>query len=225
MNLFYIFSILLFLNTNISNDNVNSNDCIRKEDMGSVKICIPNLVGMTECYYNPIVKEKADKFDLAGNQILGFYLNESTYKQVESINEIAFDDYVKVYSPKSISELSLEYNEFEQLSKMMSSNFILKKWSDIEKEINDQLGSLKIDQPTIIENSKINNAIRNIIVLTTIDNGDKTTTMLCSLNMLYIQKRVVFLAYYKFYEGSETLEKLKTKNRELVLSFYEKNGL
>jgi hypothetical protein len=200
-----------------------NNNCVRIEKLGKSNICIPFIEGMNECYQIPIVKEKADKFDLAGNIILGIYLNNSTFKMVSSINEVPFDDYIKVFCPKSLAEMELDYDDFKQLSKILSTNYIVSKWSDIQEEIETKLDDFEIKNPVIIDQSTINNNINNQIILTTINNGVYKSLLICSMNFIYIKNKVVCLCYYKTYENKDSITKLKIKNNVFVNRFYELN--
>ena len=202
-----------------------TNNCVRIEKLGNSNICIPFIEGMNECYQNPIVKEKADKFDLAGNIILGIYLNDSTYKMVSRINEVPFDDYIKVFCPKSLAEVELGHDASKQLSKILSSNYVVIKWSDIQEEIETKLDEFEIKNPVIIEQSSINNYINNQIILTTVNNGVYNSTLVCSMNFIYVKKKVICLCYYKTYENKDSINKLKIKNDIIVNRFYQMNKL
>lgn len=205
------------------NKPIKKTDCIRVEDFGDISVCLPKFKDLTECYYTPIVNERAKKYDLEGNVILGLYLNDNTYSKIDKLNDDNFDDYVKIYSPKSLMNVKIEEQDLDKLSEMMTRSFINKNWQEIQDEIESELDEFEIKKPVIVENNSINKSIRNLIVLNTVATGERKVTMVCSLNMVLIKNRVIFLSYYKFYNGRNSIDYLRNKNIELVTKFLKYN--
>ncbi len=72
-------------------------ECASTVMFGDTKICLPKVEGYEECYYDPIVKKLADGTEAPVNVVLGYYLNNETYENRDSLSLIGFDDYFKFY--------------------------------------------------------------------------------------------------------------------------------
>ena len=78
-----------------------SSDCGNYSNFGDITICLPELVDMTECYSDPLVKITADMFKgTVDEEIIGIYLFDEIYEsRYESFFEDGIgDSFIKIYS-------------------------------------------------------------------------------------------------------------------------------
>ena len=84
---------------------------------GGTDICIPEIDGMVECLNNPSIKSRTSQIEMYGTINLGYYLNEKTFKNIESLKDMGFDDYIKVWGSEKISTVKVSKSEFLEWSK------------------------------------------------------------------------------------------------------------
>ena len=70
-----------------------SSDCDNYSNFGDITICLPELVDMTECYSDPLVKITADMFKgTVEEEIIGVYLFDEIYEsRYESFLKMALE--------------------------------------------------------------------------------------------------------------------------------------
>ena len=216
---------------NVTNDEYTKidyvqNDCDNQVSFGDISICLMNIDGMKECYSNPLVKVYMDQFKIAQNDIFGIYLNDNVYSEVEKLGEFPFDDYFKVYSMAVIKNMSLDHEKLEFIA-LETERAFTKKWTDLESllkksKIND-LG-ISFDRPIILESHWPNKDIKSYVCLAKIESNGVSDFLVMTLNLALIKDKVIFYAYYKHYDGQESIEKAKAKSDYFGLKFYEANS-
>lgn len=230
-----LFILLISCGTK-SSDNVTNNeyseidyvqnDCDNQVSFGNTPICLMKIDGMKECYSNPLVKVYMDQFKFAKNDILGIYLNDNVYSEVEKLGEFPFDDYFKVYSLSVIKNMSLDNEKLEMIALETESMFS-KKWTDIEsilkKSKSYDLG-ISFDRPIILESHWPNKDIKSYVCLVKMESNGVSVFLVMTLNLVLIKDKVIFYAYYKNYDGQESIENAKAKSDYFGLKFYEANS-
>lgn len=210
----FIFFLFSFKN------GVDNTNCIRTVSFGDINICLPIIDGLKECYLYPRVKYIVDEND--GSQILGYYINNSTFKQVDRLDKIIYDDYVSINAPIASKGIKIGQMELNQFKRMAEQNYIKKNWSDIKNRIEENFNAT-LGAPILIDSYSPNEKVRTFIIMTKILFGENEIVRLMSLNMIEIKNRLVNLVYYKDYEGLESIKKLKSKNDYMVLLLLEEN--
>lgn len=217
-------------NDNYTTDNTinvqpisNEKSCDKSVRFGNIDVCLPEIDGMTECYSNPMVKERADNTEYEGNSELGFYLNNETYKKVNKINEINFDDYFKIYATKSFAYKKFELPELNNMANKMEGNYIKTNWSELKKKAEKNRDFVSIGKPVLLDSYIPNKNIRTFVMLTKYNVDNTEFIMVATLNMVLIKEHLIWLAYYKNYNGEESINKAKSKNDYIVLRLDEEN--
>jgi hypothetical protein len=198
-------------------------ECSRKVNFGDISICLPKIEGLNECYNLEIVKDKADKNDVEQVEILGFYLNDYVFSQVDRINDFEFDDYVKIYSLDLAKGINFKSTDLNQMTSIITGNAKLTGWDKIIKELNNQNSSFTFNEPTYVEQYTLNEKSRTSIFIIGIQQENKQSYIMGSINTIVIRNRVVFLSYYLKYEDPSTLQILKKKNNDVLLKFQKAN--
>jgi hypothetical protein len=197
--------------------------CEKSVSFGDIDICLPIIDGMTECYSTPIVKSRADEFNYEGNSILAYYLNNTTYKQVDKLNEIIFDDYFQIYATNKFKGIKVGQSELNELANMIDSNCIKENWNDLKEKVEKNHDYLSVGRPVLIESYSLNNKVRTFVMILKykIDNNELVSIM--TMNIVQIKERFIGLAYYKNYDGEESITKAKSKNDYIVLQLTDEN--
>lgn len=197
-------------------------ECYKSVAFGDVDVCLPVIDGMTECYSHPNVKMAADGLNYPGNSILGYYLNNSTYQQVDRIFEITFDDYFQIYASNELKGMKVGRSELDMMAERLESNYIRENWSDLAKEVRKNY-DFSMGVPILIDSYSPNKDIRTFVMLTKIQFDDDEFISLTLMNIVRLKERLIWMAYYKNYAGEESIGKAKSKNDYLVLSLIDVN--
>lgn len=197
--------------------------CKNSISFGDIDICLPEIDGMTECYDIPLVKSRADKSEYEKSSVLAFYLNNVTYKQVARLDRITFDDYFKIYALNESKSVKISQEELDQMSDLLEGNFLKENWNEIEYNIKRKHDYLSVGKPILIESYSPHKKVKTVIMLTKVLVNDNEYVMVGSINLLLIKERLIWLAYYKNYEGEASIKKIKAKNDYIVLRLMDEN--
>lgn len=198
-------------------------DCEKSALFGDREICLPFIDGMTESYAVPAVKARADRFRLEGSTILAYYLNNATYRNIKEINELQYDDYIQIYTLNKAEGIKIGTHELDQVAKATESSFIKANWSDVSDRISQKFENVSVGKPVLLESYAPNRNVRTAILLTKYQAGNYENVIIMALNMVQVKERLVALAYYKDYDGAESVRKSKAKNDYIVLQLLDVN--
>lgn len=204
--------------------NESDMDCKNSASFGDIDFCLPEIEGMNECYSIPIVKKLADNFEYKGNSVLAFYLNDETYKQVDKLDEITYDDYFKIYVTNQLKGVEVGKDELNEMSNAVGENFIKNNWDEIKGEIEKDHNYLSVGRPVLIEEYSPAEPVKTFIMVTKYQIEDFEFVMAMSMNMILIKDRLIWLAYYKNYDGEESIQETKSKSDHIVSMFLDENG-
>ena len=208
------------------NDSVGedvTNKCEKFATFGDIKVCLPDIEGMNECYGRPNVKAKADEFNYQGNSILAYYINDSTFKQVEKIDEITFDDYFQIYVTDELQGRVIGSAELNEMAEMIENNYIGENWDDLKGRLDQDMDYLTIGKPILVENYIPLEDVRTMVMLVKYENVLEEKLVVVIANMMQIKKRLVWTAYYKNYNGEESIKKAKISNDYGVIQIMSEN--
>jgi tetratricopeptide (TPR) repeat protein len=184
--------------------------CPIRSEVGNQLICLPELSGLTECYSK--IKDHADNFMIDANQILAFYLNDSTYQQADIIDELIFDDYIVVYTDKNLINRNINDQYIRYLDTVISTSYKRisdENWSRIKSELETK-NSLNIDQPVLIEHYYITDNIPAMITITRVSGEKDNIVYVASTVIASVNGKLIVFAYYLFYEGESSIQRVKS---------------
>ena len=192
--------------------------CEQSVAYGDVAICLPAISGMVECYDNPKVKARADAFNPDINVILGYYLNDSTYKQVERSEEVVIDDYFQIYASKNLQGVKVTTAELDKMGETISDNYIKENWNDLNEKINKEFDFLSVAKPILLDAyTPSADACTYVLIIKYEEEGvEDFHILLTTMNILKLQDRMIFMAYYKLFENEESVNVIKKRNDEIV---------
>ncbi|MCI2228853.1 hypothetical protein MC378_06705 [Polaribacter sp. MSW13] len=210
----------------INNDNDIQNkqiSCIKKVNFGKNILCLPKIDGMTESYDNILIKNLADKFESKDNKTLAFYLNNDTFSRIENIKDEKLEDYYKIFVSKGLINEKVDINLINNFAKRIEEGFIEMKWEKLENNIRNQLPNLSFDKPILIDSYSPHKNVRTQVTLSKIIINEREHFMICASNLMLINERLIFSAYYLKYKEKKSFQKTKEKNDYLVLKILEEN--
>lgn len=199
--------------------------CEKSVNYGHANICLPTISGMNECYEHPLVKVKANSFEYEGNTILAFYLDDATYKQVDKINEITFNEFFKIYATNITKDQEFGQSELDEYTKLFEGNYLKENWSEVQSKVNAKHAELKVGVPVLIESINENDNVRTFIMITRYQIDNTYTDVVMAANALLIDKTIIWLAYYNQYKNDKSIAALKEKNKKIIYELLKANGL
>jgi hypothetical protein len=218
------FLIIIAISLLSNSSYTQNNKCARVTNFGETEICLPKIEGFQECYLEPAVNSLANRTEVSSNMVLGYYLDDNTYKKKDSLEQIEFDNYFKIYGTKQIKDVKADSEILKQIEIMLSQNFISKNWDEMKKEIDDNGLNIEIDKPTIINSYNLGDESFTYILLAKYSfEGTKPYVMALSMNGLLLKDKLVWMAYYLNYEGEETIPELEKKSNLLISQILNAN--
>lgn len=204
-------------------ENLKTPKCVEIVKCGDIDLCLPEIDGLTERYKSPLVKPKADEYTYPGNSILAFYVNDSTYNQVQRHEEVIFQDCFKVYLIDKLKGIKIGQVELDQLTQTFEKASTKYDWEKLIIEIEKKIDNLSIGKPVLIKSYSPSNQIRTFLFLTkkTVNGNEYITLM--TMNLMLVKERLVLISYYRNYEGNESVTKVIAKNDYITLRFLDEN--
>ena len=170
--------------------------------LGNSSICIPQITGFKECYLDPGVKDYVDMYDPPGSQTFAFYVNDSTYKKINKIDSIEFEDYCKIYTMNSMVNQKAPVEFVAEMDEVIRKGYIETNWVQLKSKIARIMETRKmtesdISEPTIVESYSLSPNSRSYITLLKYSQEDNDVLKLGSMNVVVIRDRLIFVAYYR----------------------------
>ena len=216
-----VFLTLMILTGCSNNDSKKSSS--NSALYGYVNIILPQINGMIECRTHPNVQQITRQY-LETGPVLGYYLNNETYKQIDRLSEITYDNYFMIYGDYqrenyrgSVSDLELLENNLQQ-TLFESDNF-----EQISARIDEVYGTITAGKPALIEKYLPQPNVRTMLMLMKYKNETSETSVVSAINFILIKNRIVNLAYYMAYDGGKSIDILKEKNNEVIKKLLEIN--
>ena len=198
--------------------------CAVTVNMGQADVCLPNVEGMTECYANPQVKELADMTEAPGNSVLAYYLTDAQYNNLEESMQTGFNDYFKFYVLNTIREQEITAETAEMVFGQMQGTFVDDQWERIDEELDNQFPNMTIGQPKVVDHYKPSSNSKSFVMFVKYQTEAGASNICLSMNLIHVKNRIVFMAYYKSYEGEETVKIVKEKSNGIIQSLNELNS-
>lgn len=208
--------------------NAQSNDCNNLTSFGDITICLPDLINMTECYSDPIVKLTADMFKGSDEEeIIGVYLLNDVY---ESIYDDFFEDgmgdsFIKIYSVNTIKGVDADEDILDYLASLTKGTFENYQDSKIKSMIDKKSNDLdfSIGKPILIEEYQTSPKIRSSIILLQYTSEDEDFIQVATMNIMLIKDRIIFFAFYDKYEGFSEIKRTKGMSDYFALRLLQEN--
>ncbi len=210
-------------NTVLAQNNDNWEPCKKFVYWGDIKICLPILNDMTECYNNETIKDIADKTEYYTNTVLAYYITTDNYQKINNEEDFNNEEFFKIYAPKNAKGLHFTKSDLDYLAK----SFDDKNWHITLEEAKyyweNNIEGIEIDKPVLIESYTLNNNSSSFVYFIKSKIDDTNIYIVSVINLLLIKNRCIFLAYYKEYTGSESITEAKNNNDYIIQRLFEEN--
>ena len=203
--------------------NKDNNSCSDVALYGYVNLCLPRISGMTECRAHPNVQQIIQRY-LESGPVLGYYLNNETYKQIDRLNEITYEDYFMIYG----DYLRENYHAIEVDLEIMERNleqtlFEGENFDQVSTRVEEAYGTITAGKPALLEKYSPQPNVRTMIVLMKYMNETGETVVISAIDFILVKNRLINLAYYMAYSGGKSIDDLKARNNEVVKKLMELN--
>jgi len=190
---------------------------------GYVNICLPRINGMTECKNNPNVQQIIRSY-LTTGPVLGYYLNNETYKQIDKLNEITFDNYFMIYGDYQRENYNATASDLEVMEQNLALTlFEEENFDQISSRVEEAYGTITAGKPALIEKYSLQPNVRTMIMLMKYKNESVETSVVSAIDFILVKNRMMNLVYYMTYNGGKSIDLLKEKNNEAVKKLMELN--
>ena len=219
-----------FFENGIFIGDAQSNGCNNLTNFGDITICLPDIIEMTECYSDPLVKLTADMFKGTDEEeIIGIYLLDAVY---ESRYDNFFEDgmgdsFIKIYSTTTVKGMDADEKILDYVASIIKPTFEDYDKSNIKSNIDDRFNYFDLDismeKPILLEEYQISSKIRSFIILLKYVIEDDDIIQVASMNIMLIKDRVIFFAFFDKYEGFSEIEKTKVISDYFALRLLKEN--
>ncbi len=218
---FGIIIAALFFSNNASAQK-SSIQCLRKVPFGDIKICLPSIDGMTECYLNATVNQRANQFNFEGNSILAYYIPNESYKEVETTPVNDYKDYFQIYATNSLKDKIATKTDLVEMKEIVKNTFSNEIWETAKEKIENKHG-IEVGKPIVIEDFKINEDAYGFLILTKYGTGSNEMIMMMIMDMVLIENRMIWVAYYQKYANDSMFKTAKDKNNQIISKILKAN--
>ncbi len=200
----------------IENQESKLQRCEKTVTFGDLDICLPAFEDMVECSSDPRIKSIIDNTNYPGNTILAYYVKNNFFNKLGNLVQVSTEDYINFYAANSLKGVPINDSLLNLMGNTMSENYISEKWGDLKKNLEKNLGSISVGRPVIIDIYSPNENVRSYAMLTKIVVSHKEVVLVMTANIIRIKERMVFLAYYKEFDGEESITSAKSCNNIVV---------
>ncbi len=204
--------------------------CESKVEVGSSHICLVNLDGMKEVYSDLIVKDHIDRSEPNVLKVLGVYLTNDKYANIEEENgfiinnQEVFSDRFKLYIAKNMIDASQNPKELESFYNRTVES--ITNPIEIKDLLNSEFKDVQYDVPQFIKNYKLDeNAYSFVaIIKVLIPETNQELVRVSIITMMNLNGKAVNLNYITDYVNEETIEIAIKKNEKFTTKILELNN-
>jgi len=190
---------------------------------GYVNISLPKINGMVECSDHPNVQQITINY-LDNGPVLGYYLNSETYKRIDKLGEINFDNYFMIYGDYQRENYRASQSDLEILeNNLQQTLFEGESFEQISTRIDEVYGTITAGKPALLEKYSAQPNVRTMLMLMKYKNEMNETSVISAVSFILVKNRIVNLAYYMTYDGGKSIDILKEKNNEVIKKLLEIN--
>lgn len=209
---------------NLKTNKANVTDCKNSINYGGISICLPEIDGMKECHKSIIVSKLTDRIFPKSYKIIAYYLNKETYKKINDLFNLKYDDYLLIYGQEKYENSYATQSDLEETTRSQSNNF---DWNDsiknIEKRLDSLSSNISIGKPVLIENYSPCEEVKSTVMLTKLQFENNEYVITGIMNIVLIKNRLIIACYYKDYDGPKSVKAAKAKNDYMILQLVNEN--
>ncbi len=199
----------LLCNNIFAQDKPNASETII--NTGNIQIHLPKLSGFTECLNDKNTKEHVESRTLSENLNLALYITDQDYLNIDDIEFKHLSNYLLVFTTKELENVDINSYFINALDSIIISNYGVNTWNLAKSQIENKVKNLKIDEPVLLEHFMIDSETPCIITLTRALYSNREKIYLTATSLNSINNRFISFAWYKLYEGEESIAELKSE--------------
>ena len=207
----------------IENQESKPQRCDKTVTFGDIDICLPVFDNMVECSADPRIKSLIEISNYPGNTILAYYVNDNFFNKLGNLVQVSTDDYINFYVTNSLKGQPINDSLLNQMGNIMTENYLSENWVDLMKKLEKNLQYISVGRPVIIDMYSPSDNVRSFVMLTKIVVSNKENILVMTANLIRMKERMVFLAYYKEFNGEESIKSVKSNNDSVVFKLLEFN--
>lgn len=227
--------LIIFIVTAFSST-VSFSQCESVRQFGLKEICLPRIIGMTECYDDPLVELYIDQFKGSDDEVIvGIYLLDDIFddRHMTFFEDGCGDDYIKMFSLESIKDVYADKEALETVFTSITSNFSSDNsdagFNKIMTTVEDRLlktgviDKFEVGVPTVLEKYELNSSTKNCLLITKMIIDDYEFVQVQSFNLILLKNRLFLYVYYKTYESPESIKQAKQNSDFFGFTLLSKN--
>jgi hypothetical protein len=216
-----LFSLLFIFSESVSAQILRK--CEREVSYGSANICLPFVENMKECFKNDTVNALALATEYPGNIVLGYYLMDSTYTRLSQLDSIEMGNYFKVYANEKLADYKSDKDVFKEICDATEASIKPKGFKEIKETIDEITDSISVGAPKLVDEYTSISNTKSYIMIVKYETETSSFVSVMALDLVLVQERIVFLAFYSDYTGKESQQKLKQMNDKILKMFVDMN--
>jgi hypothetical protein len=180
---------------------------------------------MTECRNHAVVQQITQQYTATG-PVLGYYLNNDVYKQIDKIipGETSYNDYFMIYGDYQRENYHATENDLVAMERNLAQSlFEGSNFEQISSRLEEIYGTITAGKPALIEKYSLRPNVLTMIVLIKYQSETIETSVVSAVNCILLKNRLITLAYYMTYSEGKSIDTLKGKNNEAVNKLMEIN--
>lgn len=201
----------------------DTKECKSSALYGYVNFCLPEITGMMECKAHKGVQEVIQPY-LATGPVLGYYLDNETYKKADNLKDITYENYFLMYGEYRLENYNARKPDLEQAEKGLEQTlFEGNNFEQISSRVEEYYKTMTVGKPALIEKYVPRENVRAMVVLMKYKSGDSETTVVSVVNFILLKNRLFNLAHYVAYEGGKSIDKAKNENNAFLDKLFKAN--
>ena len=200
-------------------------ECERLVSFGKASLCLPPIVGMAECYRDPVVKEIFDATNYSKNTFLGCYLQKDDLESLELTGFAEMNQFIRIYAMTDLVDVSMTNSDLAKFIDVIKSNYVRENWSRLREEIESEFQNWEFDRPVMLDEYRLNDSAYTFVVLTRSNDVVTSESMvqLQFMNTAIVDNRLIWFTYHQKFEGIESAEIARAQNDFVALQFLASN--
>lgn len=199
------------------------NTCQNTVFYGYVSLCLPAIEGMVECHQHPEVQKVTHAY-LDSGPVLAYYLNNNTFRKIDSLSLITYEDYFMIYGDYQMENYLAHNQDLDKAQLNLAHTlFDNEDFEQINSRVESAYGVVTAGKPALIEKFSPADGVRTMIMLMKYLNGDAETPVVTVINFVLLKNRLFNVAYYLAYDGGKSIDVAKKKNIAFINSLLSEN--
>ena len=213
---FLFISCVALLYSCSSNEKARKASCKESFSYGNATFCLPTIAGMKNYYADSTIRKWADTIEAKTNSVHALYLSDSMYQKVLSSREIFNDNFLKVFTIDGMADHKSDSVYLEQVANSIVTSNTFHDLKDLSYKLALGTDFISPWQPLYVDRYSPHPHVRSFVMMLKYQRARTDLLLMCVLNIMLMNDRLIGSNYYKQYQGIQTIEDLRTTNDTIV---------